>query len=119
MTHAKTVYEPIINPNTGIKIWGHLPPLDQALLLVNVLADVLANADALVRELELQSNASGKKHLQLQMIECYAEQVFFQLKGIREAIEEARAAEVAERATNPEAQADAEVTGEGQQEAVS
>jgi hypothetical protein len=80
-------YEFILDPNTGIKIWN-CPPEDQAFHLINILCDVLANADALVRELELARNASGKKQLQLQAIEFYAAQVFFELKAIREAIEE-------------------------------
>jgi hypothetical protein len=81
--------EPIIDPDTGLKIWAHAGLEDQALLLVGMLADdVLPKADALVRELELHSSASGKKHLQLQTIEYYSAQVFYALKAICEAIEE-------------------------------
>jgi hypothetical protein len=87
---SETVYEPIVDPNTGIKIWSNVPPIDQVFLLINVLTEVLAKADALVRELELAANASMKKQLQLQAIEYYAGQVFFELKAIREAIEEQR-----------------------------
>jgi hypothetical protein len=84
--------EPIIDPNTGIKIWANPSPEDQCILLAGVLHDVLANAGALVRELELQRSASGKKQLQLQAIEYYSEQVFFLLKGILEEIHKNRIA---------------------------
>jgi hypothetical protein len=84
--------EPVIDPHSGIKIWANQSPENQCILLVGVLHDVLANADALVRALELARSASGKKQWQLQAIEYYSEQVFFQLKGILEAIEEQRIA---------------------------
>jgi hypothetical protein len=87
---TETAYEPIIDPDTGIKIWSNVPPMHQVFLLINVLTEVFAKADALVRELKLASNASTKKQLQLQAIEYYAGQVFFDLKAIREAIEEQR-----------------------------
>jgi hypothetical protein len=76
-----------VDPGAGIKCWI-APPQHQIHLLLNVLADRLADADKLVRELELHKSASGKKQLQLQMIEHYAAELYFELKHIRETITE-------------------------------
>jgi hypothetical protein len=83
-----------VNPGIGIKCWI-APPQHQIHLLLNVLADRLADADKLVRELELHKSASGKKQLQLQMIEHYAAQLYFELKHIRDPNEGERRAALA------------------------
>jgi hypothetical protein len=72
----------VIDPATGLKGYTHLTLEQQTSILIDKLTIMLAELDALVKQIEIPETASRKMHLILQCLPIYVQRPRQQLRAI-------------------------------------